>query len=163
MSCTQPPVWGELQVYKHILIPTDGSDLSARAAAHGVELAKRVNARVAGLSVIAPWKEVAHSIEAFAVSQEQYERNAEAYAARSLLVLSDAARSAGVSCSVVQIKHPRPWRAIIDTAQSMRCDLILMASHGRRGIDAMIVGSETQKVLMHSTIPVLVYRDQEGD
>ena len=150
-------------MYKHILIPTDGSALSVRAVAHGVELAQRVNARVAGLSVIAPWREVAHSIEAFAVSQAQYERNAEAYAASSLLVVSDAARAAAISCSVVQIKHSRPWRAILDTAQSMRCDLILMASHGRRGIDAMIVGSETQKVLTHSTIPVLVYRDAGAD
>lgn len=150
-------------MYRHILIPTDGSALSTRAVAHGVNLAKRVNARVAGLSVIAPWREVAHSIEAFAVSQVQYERNAEAYAASSLLVVSDAARAAGIVCSVVQIKHSRPWRAILDTAQSMRCDLILMASHGRRGIDAMIVGSETQKVLTHSTIPVLVYRDDGTD
>jgi nucleotide-binding universal stress UspA family protein len=150
-------------MYKHILIPTDGSGMSVRAAAHGVDLAKRVNARIAGLSVIAPWKEIAHSIEAFAISQSQYERNAEAYAASSLLAISDLAKAAGVPCSVVQIKHPRPWRAILDTAQSMRCDLILMASHGRRGLDAMIVGSETQKVLTHSNIPVLVFRDDGTD
>jgi nucleotide-binding universal stress UspA family protein len=150
-------------MYKHILIPTDGSKLSMRAIEHGVDLAKRVNARIAGLAVISPWLEVAQSIEAFAVTQVQYERNAEAYAASSLLAVSDVAHKAGVCCSVVQIKHPRPWRAIIDTASSMRCDLILMASHGRRGLDAMIVGSETQKVLTHSAIPVLVYRDDISD
>lgn len=147
-------------MYRHILIPTDGSELSARAAVHGVELARQVKARIAALAVVAPWREIAHSIEAFAVSQAQYESGAEAQAAKNLLVISDVARAEGVPCSVVQIKHPRPWRAIIDTAQSMRCDLILMASHGRRGLDAMIVGSETQKVLTHSSIPVLVYRDE---
>jgi nucleotide-binding universal stress UspA family protein len=150
-------------MYKHILIPTDGSEMSARAIAHGVELAKRLNAKVTGLAVISPWDDVAFSIKTFDISQAQYERNAEAYASASLLVISNAAKAAEVICSVVQLKDPQPWTAIIDTARRMHSDLILMASHGRSGIGAMIIGSETQKVLTHSTRPVLVYRDAGCD
>jgi nucleotide-binding universal stress UspA family protein len=141
-------------MYKHILIPTDGSEMSARAVAHGIELAKRLNAKVTGIAVISPWEDVAFSIPMF---------NAEAYAASSLQVISKAAKAAEVLASVVQIKESQPWNAIIDTARSMHCDLILMASHGRSGIGAMIIGSETQKVLTHSTMPVLVYRDAGRD
>ena len=147
-------------MYQHILIPTDGSRLSARAILHGVELAKRVHARVAGLSIIAPWKDAGQGFSGGDVSQQQYERSAEAFAASSLLGVSDAAQRMGVICSVVQLKHPRPWRAIIDTAQSMRCDLILMATRMRCDPESMSIGSETQKVLAHSSIPVLVYRDE---
>ena len=118
-------------MYKHILIPTDGSEMSTRAVAHGIELAKRLNAKVTGLSVIAPWEDVAFSIATYDINQAQYERNAEAYAASSLLVISDAAKASEVSCSVVQRKQDQPWSAIIDTARLMHCDLILMASHGR--------------------------------
>jgi nucleotide-binding universal stress UspA family protein len=150
-------------MYKHILIPTDGSEMSARAIAHGTELAKRLNAKVTGLAVISPWQDVAFSIKTFDIGQAQYERNAEAYAAASLLAIANAAKAAEVACSVVQLKESEPWAAIIDTARLMRCDLILMASHGRSGIGAMIVGSETQKVLTHSTRPVLVYRDTGCD
>lgn len=148
-------------MYQHILIPTDGTQLSARAVNHGVELAKRVHARVVGLSIIAPWKEIAQSIAVRDLSQQQYEKAAAAFASSSLLGVSDAAQRLGVICSVVQLKHPRPWRAIVDTAQAMRCDLILMASHlcGDRG--SLVVGSETRKVLTHSSIPVLVFRDDE--
>jgi nucleotide-binding universal stress UspA family protein len=150
-------------MYKHILIPTDGSEMSARAIAHGIELAQRLNAKVTGLAVISPWEDVAFSIKTFDINHEQYERHAEAYAAASLLVLSSTAKTAEVSCSVVQIKQSQAWSAIIDTAKQMHCDLILMASHGRSGIGAMIIGSETQKVLTHSTKPVLVYRDAGCD
>jgi nucleotide-binding universal stress UspA family protein len=150
-------------MYKHILIPTDGSEMSARAIAHGIELAKRLNAKVTGLAVISPWDDVAFSIKTFDIDQAQYERNAEAYAASSLLVITNAAKAAEVACSVVQMKESQPWTAIIDTARLMHCDLILMASHGRSGIGALIIGSETQKVLTHSTRPVLVYRDTGCD
>jgi nucleotide-binding universal stress UspA family protein len=150
-------------MYKHILIPTDGSEMSARAVAHGIELAKRLNAKVTGIAVITPWEDVAFSIATFDINEAQFEQNAEAYAASSLLVISNAAKTADVSASVVQIKDSHPWSAIIETAQQMHCDLILMASHGRSGIGAMIIGSETQKVLTHSTRPVLVYRDTGCD
>jgi nucleotide-binding universal stress UspA family protein len=150
-------------MYKHILIPTDGSGMSARAVAHGIELARRLNAKITGLAVISPWEDVASSIKMSDVSQAQYERNAEAYAASSLLVITKAAKAAEVLASVVQIKETQPWTAIVDTARTMHCDLILMASHGRSGIGAMIIGSETQKVLTHSTKPVLVYRDAGFD
>jgi nucleotide-binding universal stress UspA family protein len=150
-------------MYKHILIPTDGSEMSARAIAHGIELAKRLNAKVTGIAVITPWEDVAFSIPMFNFDQREYEGHADAYAASSLLVISNAAKAEDVSASVVQIKQSQPWTAIIDTARSMHCDLILMASHGRSGIGAMIIGSETQKVLTHSTRPVLVYRDTGSD
>lgn len=146
-------------MYRHILVPVDGSRLSLRAVQHAVELARRVNAKIAGLAVITPWSDAMSAAACSAASRAQYERNAEVYAASSLLAVSDAASAGKVGCSVVQLKHARPWRAIIDAAKSMRCDLVVMATHGRQGVDPGCLSSETQKVLAHSTVPVLVYRD----
>ena len=79
-------------------------------------------------------------------------------AAQRLAKVKEAANTAGVGCEVVHVEHEHPYRAIIDVANTRACDLIVMASHGRRGISAIVLGSETLKVLTHSAIPVLVYR-----
>jgi len=145
-------------MFKHILIPTDGSDLSHKAVLYGVQLAKLTGGTVTALTVRAPY--VVSSMDAIAVvgSQETYEDEVKQYAERALDQAAVAAESAGVKLATVQVTHDQPFRAIIDTAKANKCDLIVMASHGRRGVSALLLGSETNKVLTHSTIPVLVYR-----
>ena len=88
----------------------------------------------------------------------EYKKHVEAYAEKVLGAVSAAAKSAGVVCETLRVEHEQVYQAIIDAASARRCDLIVMASHGRRGVSAVVLGSETVKVLTHSKIPVLVYR-----
>jgi nucleotide-binding universal stress UspA family protein len=143
-------------MYSHILIPTDGSDLSRKAIRHGTGLAKAVNAKVTAVTVSTPLH--VFSVEPAIVTDtpETYQKRMAALAAKYLEEV--AATAAGVSCEKVHVEHEHPYQAIIDTANQRGCDLIVMASHGRRGVSAIVLGSETVKVLTHSTIPVLVYR-----
>lgn len=146
-------------MYQHILIPTDGSELSEKAIAHGVALAKTQNAKITALHVTAPFS--ISTFEPIAVAPnaaEQHLERARAVASRHLDVVADAAKVAGVACNTVHAVDHHPYQAIIDTANSKGCDLIAMASHGRSGISAIVLGSETVKVLTHTTIPVLVLR-----
>jgi nucleotide-binding universal stress UspA family protein len=143
---------------KHILIPTDGSDLSNEAIQYGIALAKAVNAKVTGLTVSSPFHVLAVDPDMVTDTRESYERRMKEVVAKRLAQVRDAAAAAGIPCKVVHIEHEHPYRAIIDTANSNGCDLITMASHGRRGISGMVLGSETLKVLTHSTIPALVCR-----
>jgi len=138
-------------MYKHILIPTDGSALSQAAVAHGVSLAKSVGAKVTIVTVSIP--EVMPTTTA-----EQYAKQVAVVATRYLDAAKEVAQTAGVSCDTVYVELNQPYLAIIDTAAKRSCDLIIMASHGRRGIAAIVLGSETNKVLTHSNIPVLVVR-----
>jgi nucleotide-binding universal stress UspA family protein len=91
-------------------------------------------------------------------TREEFAANSERQAQAWLQVVSDAARSAGVPCSLVQVTTDDPYEAILQAAKERKCDLIIMASHGRKGVKGLLLGSETQKVLVHSDIPVLVYR-----
>jgi nucleotide-binding universal stress UspA family protein len=145
-------------MYKHILIPTDGSELSQNAVDYGMALAKSVNAKVTVLTVSTPFH--AFAIEPGMVTDtlEQYEKRIATLTAKYLSVAKEAALAAGVSCETMHVEHDHPYLAIIETASRKSCDLIVMASHGRRGISAIVLGSETVKVLTHSTIPVLVFR-----
>ena len=145
-------------MFKHILIPTDGSDLSRKAVLYGVQLAKLSNAKVTTITVRAPYAVTSMDVIAVVGSQEQYETEARQYAERALTQAEMAAQAAGVPIETLQEVHDQPFRAIIDSALANKCDLIVMASHGRRGVSALLLGSETAKVLTHSTIPVLVYR-----
>ncbi len=145
-------------MYKHILIPTDGSDLSEQAVNYGVALAKAVNAKITGITVSTPYHVFAVEPRMVTDTFESYTTRMSTVAAKLLARMKDAAASAGVICDVVHAQHEHPYRAIIDIAMTRGCDLIVMASHGRRGISAIVLGSETVKVLTHSTIPVLVYR-----
>jgi nucleotide-binding universal stress UspA family protein len=133
-------------MYKHILVPTDGSQLAREAIPRGIALAKLLGAKVTGITVTVPSQVFADSKQSRAVA-EKY-----------LSEVQDAAAAAGVSCSVINAEHEQPHQAIIDAAKNNGCDLIVMASHGRRGISALVLGSETVKVLTHCTVPVLVYR-----
>ena len=145
-------------MFKHILIPTDGSDLSRKALLYGVQLAKESKAKVTALTIRAPY--MISAVDAYVVvnTQEEFEESAREFADRALEQAKMAGEAAGVSVETVQEVHDQPFRAIIDCALANRCDLIVMASHGRRGVSALLIGSETTKVLTHSTIPVLVYR-----
>ena len=147
-------------MYKHILLPTDGSPLSARAAADGIRLAKALGARVTALHVIPPATPLAigrkRSVD-YATLEDREALN-QRQAEKALAQVEKAAAAAGVPCKLESVKGDYPAEAILATAKKRRCDLILMASHGRRGLQALLLGSETQKVLAHATVPVIVHR-----
>ncbi len=145
-------------MFKHILIPTDGSDLSKIAIENGVKFAKELNARITGLTVTAPFHYFAIDAIQVGSSSDDYLRHADEQAERHLQVLKDAAGKAGVSCEVMHRIGEHPYEEIVKAAQEQNCDVIFQASHGRRGVGALVLGSETNKVLTHSKIPVLVFR-----
>jgi nucleotide-binding universal stress UspA family protein len=145
-------------MHRHILIPTDGSELSRNAIDYGMALAKSVNAKVTVLTVSTPFHTFAIEPEMINDTPQQYGNRMATLAARYLNVATQAASAAGVSCETMHVEHDQPYLAIIETAKRGSCDLIVMASHGRRGMSAILLGSETTKVLTHSTIPVLVVR-----
>ena len=147
-------------MYKHILIPTDGSELSGKAIDAGIEFARSVGARVTGFTAV-PEYPLPSEVEIMArraVSLEQHERITKKQAEAALQPIADRAHGAAVKYDADFAQSDRPHEAIIRAAEKHGCDLIFMASHGRRGISALIHGSETQAVLTHSTIPTLVYR-----
>jgi len=145
-------------MFKHILIPTDGSDLSKMAVTQGVKLAKEINAHITGLTVTMPFHFFAMDGMQIADTAEQYAQDSKALAMRNLQVIRDAASAAGVECELMHRVSEHPYEEIVQAAQDQGCDVIFQASHGRRGMRALIMGSETHKVLTHTKIPVLVFR-----
>jgi len=145
-------------MYANILIPTDGSELAGKAIQHGIALAKRVGAKATALTVLPPFHTFTIDTQMIEDTPAQYKARMHEHAEKTLGSVVRAAQAAGVACETVQIEHEHPYQAIIDTAKSKDCDLIVMASHGRHGISAIDLGSETVKVLTHSKIPVLVHR-----
>ncbi len=145
-------------MYTNILIPTDGSELAGKAVQHGIALAKRIGAKVTALTVLAPFHTLTTDAQMIEDTPAQYKIRMQAFAGKTLGAIAGAAQAAGIACETVQVEHEHPYRAIIDIAASRDCDLIVMASHGRHGISAIILGSETIKVLTHCKIPVLVHR-----
>ena len=145
-------------MYQHILVPTDGTPFSANALRKSVQLARTLKGRITALTVIEPFHVFAIDPEIVTATPAQYGRRMAERAGRFLAVARDEAAAAGVPCTMLQVEDEHPWRAIVDTAVKEACDLIAMPSHGRRGLSAVILGSETVKVLTHSPVPVLVYR-----
>lgn len=145
-------------MHKHILIPTDGSELSQKAIEYGLALAKSVSAKVTVVTVSAPFYAWVFEPPLTSDIIEEYEKQMRQQSDGYLESAKELAAAAGTTCEVLHIEHDQPYRAIIDTAVKRSCDLIVMASHGRRGVSAIVLGSETVKVLTHSTIPVLVFR-----
>ncbi len=145
-------------MFKHILIPTDGSDLSNMAITQGVKFAKEINARVTGITVTMPFHFFALEATMLSDSMDVYTAETKAMAARNLKILKDTAQAAGVECATVHSVSEHPYEEIVKTAHEVGCDVIFMASHGRRGIQALIMGGETHKVLTHTKLPVLVFR-----
>lgn len=143
-------------MFKHILLPTDGSALSQNVVEKAIQFAKSIDARITGISVVMKDSVFESDVPAGIKEQIFAERNA---ASESILArLRQDAQAAGVVCETLLEASDQPYEAIVETAGKKGCDLIMMASHGRRGVGALLIGSETQKVLTHSTIPVLVYR-----
>jgi nucleotide-binding universal stress UspA family protein len=148
----------EANMFKHILLPTDGSALSEMAIKKGVEFAKEINAKVSGLTVTKPFRVFTTDITELEDTKDTYAEDAKAIADKRLSVIEQAAKQARVSYEGVHKIGEHPWEEVIKTATERGCDVIFMASHGRRGVAALVIGSETNKVLTHTKIPVLVYR-----
>jgi nucleotide-binding universal stress UspA family protein len=148
-------------MYRHILVPTDGSPLSLKAAKTAAKLAKQMNARITALYAIEPYSPpagadaIAFSI---AYTAKEYEKGMREVAAKALARVQAAADAEEVRCDAISVVQMHAWEAIVNAAKQKKCDLIVMASHGRRGLAGLLLGSETQKVLTHSKTPVLVCR-----
>jgi nucleotide-binding universal stress UspA family protein len=145
-------------MFKHLLVPTDGSALSDSAIQMAVTLARESGAKVTALHVIPEFHVLAYGTEMLADTEDRFIQVTRQHAENYLAVVTRAATQAGVECDTVARNHAHPYEAIISVAEQRDCDLIVMASHGRGGMRAMLLGSETQKVLTHSAIPVLVVR-----
>ncbi|QRG07804.1 universal stress protein [Xanthobacter dioxanivorans] len=145
-------------MYKNILVATDGSALSDLAVSHAVQLAAALQARLTVMTASEPFHLLTTEADQLADTQEEYRRNAQVRADRVLDKAAEAAAVAGVEAARVHVEGNHAFEGIIATAEQERCDLIVMASHGRRGLSAVVLGSETTKVLTHSSIPVLVVR-----
>ena len=145
-------------MFTHILLPTDGSKLSEAAVQRGIEFAKGINAKVTGFHVAPEFHVFTYKAEMLEDPKGQFARDCRSHAEQYLGFIEKAAKDAGVACDTVYVTHDQPYEAIIEAAAKNGCDLIMMASHGRRGVQGVVIGSETQKVLTHSKIPVLVYR-----
>lgn len=146
-------------MFTNILIPTDGSEKSQHAVRTAVQLAKIHQARITGIHVIPDYHLLIAYEGAFdPVTEERIEQEAKARAERYLAFVRNAAEEAGVACDTVCETSDHPYDAIIKTAESKKCDLIVMTSHGRKGLAGVILGSETRKVLTHAKTPVLIVR-----
>ena len=147
-------------MFKHILIPTDGSRLSLKAVKSAIKLAKALGARVTGFYAIPDYSSTYYSDGHILHSPnaEEHAENARQHALRCLSVIEVEAAVEKIPCEVFHAIGDSPHEAIIEAARKKKCDVIVMASHGRRGLSAMVLGSETHKVLVHSKIPVLVCR-----
>lgn len=147
-------------MFKHILVPTDGSKLSARAAGQAVKLAKSLGAKITGFHAVPDLGSTYYS-DGYILPARSAKAQAEEMQQRARKCLSSIEVEAAiekVACEIFHIVSDTPYQAIIDAAKKKKCDLIFMASHGRRGLSGLVLGSETQKVLIHSKIPVLVCR-----
>jgi len=148
-------------MFRHILIPTDGSRLAAKGIKSGVGLASALGARVTGVYVAAPYLPPMYGeagVYLTGLSQKDYRKEVEQAGKKALAALEIEASVAGVPCKVEIQTDVQPWRAILKVARLRKCDAIAMASHGRGGLGGLILGSETARVLAHSKIPVLVTR-----
>ncbi len=144
-------------MYQHILVPTDGSDVTSKAVDTAIGLAKALGSRISVLSVKEPFPYSAIS-EIQPVPPQEFFDAQEALARKRVDQVVAACRAAGLSCSADTAEAAQPYEAIIEHAAKQGCDLIVMASHGRRGMRALLLGSETQKVLTHTAVAVLVVR-----
>jgi nucleotide-binding universal stress UspA family protein len=144
-------------MYKRILVPTDGSEITGKAIVTAVGLAKLTGASVEAIAVKEPFPYSAISEMQPTPPQEFYDAQ-ERIATQRVQAVVKSCQDAGVACSAVTVEALHPWEAILDQAKRSGCDLIVMASHGRRGMSAVLLGSETHRVLTHSTLPVMVVR-----
>ena len=144
-------------MYRRILFPTDGSDITAKALSTAIQLAKLTGATLEVLSVTEPFPYSGIS-EIQPIAPTEFQESLQRVASARVKKALDAAKAAGLAGSGHTVEALHPWQAIIEQAKSLDCDLVVMASHGRRGMSALLLGSETQKVLTHGELPVLVVR-----
>lgn len=142
-------------MYKHILIPTDGSELSNRTLRQGIDFAKENGAEVTLLTCSLPLRALGPQVH---LDPDEYAKSTAQVARERFQDAADYAKSQGVKASLRHVYDERPADVIVDTARREACDLVFMASHGRRGLEALVLGSETRKVLSESKLPVLVCR-----
>src|SRR5215472_695699 len=140
-------------MYRHILIPTDGSELAEHGVTHGLALAKSVGAKVSVIFVIEPFPEMTGR---FLETVARYVELRKEQARSELDRAANAAKEAGISCETIQVENAQPHQGIIAAAEDKGCDLIVMSSHGRRGLSKLLIGSVTNKMLTHAKTPVLV-------
>jgi nucleotide-binding universal stress UspA family protein len=145
-------------MFKHVLVPTDGSPLSEAAARNAVQFAKSISARLTAVTVSMPFHVFSTDAVMVTDTESVYVEDRNKRSAKYLDAIGKLAKDAGVTFAGVHVFHEQPHAAIIDAASKHGCDVICMASHGRKGISALVLGSETVKVLTHSRIPVLVWR-----
>lgn len=147
-------------MFKHILLPTDGSELSNKAVKRGIEFAKKIKARVTAIHVVPEFKVIADEslVPLSPTLKRRFEAEALTRAQRMLSTIARQAKARGVRCATMSVASDLPYQQIIAIARKKKCDLIMMASHGRRGLSSLLLGSETAKVLTHSKVPVLVVR-----
>lgn len=147
-------------MYKRILIPTDGSKIARKAIRSGIALAKELGASVVGYHAAEPIERVfdAEGASVRPTAIKQFRERVAEQGRRYLAEMAQACKAAGVECETVMTTPATPYQGIIEAARKKKCDMILMASHGRDNLATLILGSVTQKVLAHSRIPVLVYR-----
>lgn len=145
-------------LFRHLLLPVDGSDLSLRAFGMGLDLAKAFHAKVLALHVVPPFNPLAYVTETLAAAELDFGRHALQSASRYLDRVKAMAREAGVPCECRYVFGQHPHEAILEAVDEYRCDLVVMATHDRHGVNRLMLGSETQKVLVHCSVPVLVCR-----
>ena len=142
-------------MFKHILLPTDGSKLSEKAVQAGIKFAKSINAKITAVYVVPKLKGV--DVESL-FPEKEYNKNLFQNAERYLELIGRSAKAAKVNCETFYLTDSKPYKAIISAAQDCGCDVIFMASHGRGGVASLLLGSVTTRVLGHTKIPVIVYR-----
>jgi len=148
-------------MYQHIMLPIDGSELSLKAVHEGVNLAKALGSKITLITVVSPYRlSVTSPITSGFVDEieKRHDEESKKEAQKLHTEVVAGAKSEGVQCDSLVVMGDNPYARITENAQTCKCDLIVMASHGRRGFDAVVLGSETVKVLTHSKIPVLVVR-----
>jgi nucleotide-binding universal stress UspA family protein len=147
-------------MYKHLLVATDGSKLSAKAVAHAIALAQALGAKLSAFyaSPDYPMPVYAEGVSYAQMTRKEYTARCAKEADRILNPISLKAEAAGLEFKAVHVIAAAPWEAILAAARKNKCDAIMMASHGRRGVSALLLGSETQKVLTHTTLPLIVVR-----
>ncbi|HEY7643740.1 MAG TPA: universal stress protein [Hyphomicrobiales bacterium] len=145
-------------MYKHILIATDGSEFAAKGVRHGLELAKALGSQVTITTVTEPWDAEIVGDVAVTVTPADYEKMTTTHAAKLLDAAKAMAAQLGVAAGTLHISERRPAEGIIEAATDTGCDLIVMASHGRRGLSRLLLGSQANEVVTHSSVPVLIVR-----
>lgn len=145
-------------MYKHILIATDGSEIANKAVTHGVDLAKALGSKLSAVTVTEPYESVVVVETMVIIAPADYNKQCEDSAKKILSVVTSAANTAGIKCGVIHEQNRWPYEGIITAAEKVGADLIVIGSHGRRGIEGLLIGSQATKLLTHTKTPALVVR-----